>query len=179
MILVIVTIIILNELIKKFSKFKPLAIFRSLFKLNKYSREAQVIRWHSHRFHLEDHHWLTFGNTGGEQTEASAARALLEAGRRPLPPHQRCHVNPTTMWYSATVTSPPHQCETHAYSAISRLKLSQNRNGEHELLTQLGPMMSMLAQQRSHVNWLTHDDVRPQSRLKLSSPKMRTQLRKT
>ena len=55
MILVIVTIIILNELIKKFSKFKPLAIFRSLFKLNKYSREAQVIRWHSHRFHLEDH----------------------------------------------------------------------------------------------------------------------------
>jgi len=28
--------------------------------------------------------------------------------------------------------------------------------------------MSMLAQQRSHVNWLTHDDVRPQSRLKLS-----------
>ena len=31
--------------------FKLLCIFRSLFKLNKYSREAQVIGWH-HPYHI-------------------------------------------------------------------------------------------------------------------------------
>ena len=30
---------------------------------------------------------------GGEQAEASAAWALFEAGSRPLPPQQRCHVD--------------------------------------------------------------------------------------
>ena len=69
--------------------------------------------------------------SGGKQTQAVAARTLLEAGSRPLAPHQRCHVNQQGCDTQQQSQALLKKHVTHACSAISTIQYPGQNSTEN------------------------------------------------